>query len=398
MVVSSSRARARAQGALGGSLAGSSGALACACACLAVLALTSCGAKTGLLVPDASREPDGGLDAGTDAGMCRPEPLVLVRRGAQVVFVIDRSNSMRDTMDGRQPEPDEPRRWDVLADTLGEVLRDADPLLEIGAKFYPRWTDEPPTTAEEACTTSPGMDLVPARNNHGALLRLFTTTQPRGGTPTAVALSEVRDYLSRQLSPGVPRFVILATDGGPNCNPDTGVHHSRCLCTGRPADCSDSPTFGPYNCIDEDRAVAATRSLFEGLGVPVYVIGMDDPTRPDLADVMDRMAVAGGRPREVPGERQFYSVRRTADLQGALETITDSISRCVFALSPPPLTAVLELTLDGVSVPHDLLRSEGWDFTRTDRSEITLFGDACERASRSDGQVVAEITCPATEN
>ncbi len=363
----------------------------CAFAGALVALLASCGAKTGLLVPDAGALPDGG----PDAGMCRPIPVALERRGAQIFFAIDRSNSMQKTIDGGEPTPFDPSRWDVMGRTLSAVLTGADPTLEIGAKFYPRVFADRPGSPMEACSVSMGIDLAPARGNAGALLSIFTRTQPEGGTPTALALDEVRSFIEGHPDPGVPRFVILATDGGPNCNPDTGIPFTECLCTGVPTDCTTDPTFGPYNCIDEDRTLRVVRELFTTDGAPVYVIGIDDPTRPDLADVLDRMAVAGGRPRDVAGERQFYSVRRPDDLRGALTTITDSISRCVFTVMPTPGPgADLDVRLDGALVPRDAGHVEGWDFTGGTRAEVTFFGSACEQITAVGGAVTAEVLCP----
>ena len=356
--------------------------------------LASCGAKTGLLVPDASRDPDAGTDAGIDAGMCLPRPLALDRRGAQIMFVVDRSNSMKDTLDGRDPLPGELRRWDLLAQTLAVVLRDADPLLELGAEFYPRQVLDP-RTPEEACSVDTGIDLAPARGTTDALLRLFSTTQPAGGTPTALGLEEARAFFERRPESRLPRYVVLATDGGPNCNPDTGIPRETCVCTGDPDMCALDPFYGPYNCLDDLRTLDVIRGLAVDLGIPVYVIGMDDPTRPDLADVLDRMAVTGERPREEPGERRFYSVRRPDDLRGALTTITESVSRCVFNVAPvPSATDPIELRVGGLFVPRDPTRSEGWDFTSSTRSEITLFGGTCERVTRTGAEVIAEIACP----
>lgn len=363
-------------------------------AALLVPLLASCGAKTGLFIPDASREPDAGTDAGMDAGMCMPRPIALSRRGAQIMFVIDRSNSMQDTLDGREPEPGELRRWDLLARTLAEVLAGADPLLELGAEFYPRF-DPGAATPEEACSVDTGIDLTPARANTERLLELFDTTQPAGGTPTALGLEEARAFFERRPDSRLPRYVVLATDGGPNCNPDTGVSHETCVCTGEPEMCLIDPVFGPYNCLDDVRTLEIIRGLFTELDIPVYVIGMDDPTRPDLADVLDRMADAGGRPREIPGERRFYSVRRPDDLRSALTTITESVSRCVFTVAPVPApSASVEVRVGGVFVPRDPTRTEGWDFTTASRAELTLFGGACERVTRTGDEVVAEVACP----
>src|SRR5690606_33323307 len=139
--------------------------------------------------------------------------------------------------------------------------------------------------------------------------------------------------------------------------------------------CTVDPFFGPYNCLDDVRTLEIIRAVFADLDIPVYVIGMDDPTRPPLADVLAQAAITAGRPREEPGERRFYSVRRPDDLRGALPTITDSISRCVFTISPvPAATDEVELRVGDVFIPRDPTRAEGWDFTTSSRSEITLFG------------------------
>ncbi len=366
------------------------------------LVAASCGAKTGLLIPDAELPEDAGMDApmdsGIDSGICMPEPIALERRGAQVFFAIDRSNSMNNNLAGGDATPFDPSRWDVLGRVLGEVLlADEDPLLELGAKFYPGVDSMGAETPEEACVVDPGVDVRPARNNARRVLSFFESTLPAGGTPTASALEEIRAFYGSRPAPGIPRFVVLATDGGPNCNPDTGVPPARCVCTGTPRDrfCDPVSPFAPYNCLDDARSIEVVRALFEDLGVPVYVIGIDDPSRPDLADVLDEMALAGGRPREGAG-RRFYSVRDTDDLSGALTTITESIARCVFDLEPVPTAdATVELRVDGVFIPRDATRTEGWDFTAPDRSEVTLFGGACARVTETGGTVTADILCEA---
>lgn len=360
-----------------------------------ILAICGCGAKTGLLVPDSG--PDGGMDAGIDAGVdaavCMPEPVALQRRGAQLMFVVDRSNSMARTLDDEVPGPGEDDRWQVLRDALASTLGRADPLLEVGAEFYPSTSAEGARTPQEACMIDTGIDLVPVRNNTPNLLSVFDSTNPAGGTPTALALDEVAEFFERRPAPGIPRFVVLATDGGPNCNPDTGIPPSVCICTGRDA-CGD-PEFGPFNCLDEVRTLDAMERVAVDVGVPVYVIGIDDPTRPDLADYLDQLADAGGRPRSTdPDERQFYSVRREEDLRGALDEITGSIAQCVFTLEPVPGEAEsLVVRVDDLRIARDGTRMEGWDFTAPDRSELTLFGGACARVTEGGGEVTAEIAC-----
>lgn len=365
------------------------------------LALSACGAKTGLLVPDADVPMDAPpdafepMDAGPDTNVCVPDGLSLIRRGAQVLFVIDRSNSMAGTLQGEEPGPGEQSRWELVAVALEEALRESDDEMEVGAEFYPQTLPDRRVTAEEACTVETGVDLIPDLNNVDSLLRFFGETSPRGGTPTAEALLEASEFYERRGRTPLPRFVVLATDGGPNCNPDTGVPADECLCTGRPEDCL-APDIGPYNCIDEARTLEVIGRLFREQEIPVYVIGIDDPGRPDLADVLDRMALAGGVPRE-DGPRRFYRVREPVDLRDALNRITDTISRCVFTLVPPPRAGVLDslrVFIDSTTIARDRSRSEGWDFTAADNSEISLFGGACERATASGGEVEVVITCP----
>ncbi|MGF1467289.1 MAG: hypothetical protein ACFCGT_14275 [Sandaracinaceae bacterium] len=361
-------------------------------------ALVGCGAKTGLHLPDAELPDDAGQDAGLDEGpICRPAPLPLDQRGAEVLFVIDRSNSMNNSLDGDpNPLPGEPRRWDLLADALAFALSDTNMLLAVGGAFYPTFV-ESPQGPEEACEVESRVDLAPARGNADRLLEVFTTTGPAGGTPTAEGLRSALRYFDRNPSVDVPRFVVLATDGGPNCNPEVVEPTGVCeVCTGEPRLCDPNVVgeFWAYNCLDEERTLAVIGDLAVDRSIPVYVIGIDDPNRADLADVLDRMAVRGGRPRDVPGERLFYSVREPEDLRGALDEITGSIALCTFTLSgaPAPEDRV-EVAFGDEPVARDTTRIEGWDFTAPDRSEITLYGGACARASTGE-MPAAVVACP----
>lgn len=380
---------------------------------LGALIISACGAKTGLLIPEAG--VDGGVDAavdapidapmdvpvdvpvdvGIDAPICVPRTFELTSRGSQVVITVDRSSSMRYDLVGNEP-PIGPDRWTLLRDALrGALTAEVDQRVEVGAKFFPRpLRPDEAATIEEVCSSAPGLDLRPATRNVGRLLRIFDTTEPGGGTPTATALWDVRDFFRTDLVE-LPRFVLLATDGGPNCSAEPSPPPPACLCTGPDASFCDprsSPIAG-YNCIDQRRTLDVISELYDDLGVPVFVVGIDDPSRPDLSAVLDRMAVAGGRPLPVGSERRYYSVRRVDDLRAALGEITDAIARCVYTIRPAPTAdAEVEIRVDGVPVPRDPTQTEGWDYLVPNRSQIGLFGAACE--ATSGGAVDGIIDCP----
>jgi hypothetical protein len=369
----------------------------------ALVALAAgCGAKTGLLVEleDAGRDADEDADEDVvedadveadtepdvDPDTCVPDPVTIDRRRAEVMFTIDRSSSMEWTLEG--DEVGWPPRWNLLRDALNETLYDVDHLLEIGAKFFPR---RDPIDLVESCGVEPGVELEPAPYNTGALLGFFDSTQPEGGTPTALGLAEAREFLIDTTRPGIAQFVVLATDGGPNCNEELTLP---CTCTGTPDRC-DPPNGDVFNCLDEDRTLDVIERTADD-GIPVFVIGIDDPNRDDLADFLDEMAVAGGRPRTEPGERLFYSVQREGELEDALDAITGSIARCLFVVDPSyGLDPRLEVRLDGDAVPRDETRVDGWDWTNAGAGELTLFGPSCDRAVLPGSSVTAVLLCPA---
>src|SRR5262249_39088811 len=125
-----------------------------------------------------------------------------------------------------------------------------------------------------------------------------TAVDAFGGTPTAATL---RALAPRLTALSGRTFVILATDGGPNCNPDSACGADRCMiniehqsdsCTpGGTLNCCASDLFGPRNCLDDDATSAAIADLARA-GIPTFVIGV--PGSVPYAAALERMAVAGG--------------------------------------------------------------------------------------------------------
>ncbi len=346
-------------------------------AALLGLLLVGCGAKTGLLVPER------GMDAGApDAGVCPDMPVPLVRRQVETVFLLDRSGSMDHTWDGRPSGIGLPSRWSIVRDTLASVLPPYDQELWIGAKLFPDGL---------GCDLTGGLDLRPAARNVDPLLALFEAF-PEGGTPAALAIQNTLADLDRDSEN--PRVFVIAMDGGPNCNDDPGTPGDVCLCTSVRRACLVDPPDGPQNCLDDIRTLETVRRASEDEGVPVVVVGIDDPSRPELSDFLDEMAIAGGLPR-APGEgRRFYSAREPEDLALAFGQIAELISRCVLSVpDPPPPGAQVTVSVDGVVLPRDPARMEGWDWTDEARGAMAFYGATCDALRGGDPVITAEIVC-----
>ena len=85
----------------------------------ALLALAvGCGAKTGLLVPDATATVDAGDDAFERFEACVPGRFRMVRREARMVFVIDRSGSMASALVRGETRD----RWTALYLSLSQKI------------------------------------------------------------------------------------------------------------------------------------------------------------------------------------------------------------------------------------------------------------------------------------
>lgn len=357
---------------------------------LAVAPLAGCGSKTGLRIPDIAPDHVDATDAPDQ--VCVPDVIPLSRRSADVMFLVDRSNSMRANLSGHDAPPS---RWSLLQSALTLALPPLEATLSFGATFYPQ-VQAGPATIEQACSTSVAVDVPPARNHSARILQVFHDTQPGGGTPTYLALRLVHDWFDAQPRSADPRYIVLATDGGPNCN--GALDAATCPCTSRNPDtlannCPGDPALGfdpmPGNCLDDVRTLGELRAV-AGRGIPVFVIGIDDPTRADLTAVLDLMADAGGRPN-LAGPERYYRIRVPQDLDTAFQAIERTIARCVFVTTRPPASfEALHLEMGTLELPRDVSHTNGWDVTDRTAGELTLFGATCDRVANepSPGLVV----------
>lgn len=355
-------------------------------------ALASCGAKTGLLtreqLPDAHTDP---TDAFVRFDACVAGRFELRRRSAEVLFVIDRSASMAAPLERNTDGESTVSRWDVLRQVLQSTLPSVQDAIEMGAVFYPRTPVVSTPSPQELCMVDsrPNVPIEPANANDIVLQMRLTT--PRGATPTYRALTVAGDLLRARNDRWRARYIVLATDGGPNCN--ERLDPTTCNCIELDASvCRSQPGLGRWFCLDDERTVIQIETLARE-GIFTYVIGIDDPTTPNLTRVLDRMAEAGRRanPR---GPERYYSVRRREDLQMALQTISHTIARCAYVTpSRPDDPDAIQVEINGHNIPRDLAHHHGWDWTDPDFGEITLYGAPCDQARTPGSTVIATVAC-----
>jgi hypothetical protein len=212
-----------------------------------------------------------------------------------------------------------------------------------------------------SCGVSGDVAAPVAPNNATALLGAIDGTMPSGNTPTRLAVEAGGKYLMSLTTPN-PRYMVLATDGLPNCS-------------GAQGDGDDVPTIAAV------KAVAAA-------GIPVFVIGVGTAGMGDAT--LSMMAVAGGKPRM--GDPSYYPVATAADLSAALAAIGGQFASCTLPIKSPPDPNNIAVDADGARVPRN--DTEGWSYG-PGMSTILLHGSYCSKLS--DGtikNVKAIFGCP----
>lgn len=361
-----------------------------------------CGARTGLGLPDAPPSdrqdaavvdaPDVGelldapdafdapealdvvdapdiVDAYDAPDVCTTRRYALAPQPAEALLVLDRSRSMNTALEGTT-------RRAALLSALRASLPGFAGRITMGSMHMP--------SAALNCDVALPL-AAPLGSTPDAIIARFDASGLGSGTPTAAAIDLARDHLLSRTGERVSRSIVLATDGAPGCN--TSLNPATCTCLEAMTTCT------VRNCLDDVRTIGSITRAADA-GIAVYVIGIDDPTQPSLLATLDRMAVAGGRPRAVgAGLPRYYSVRRSADLTEALEAVRRSLTACVLRYPGTPEEAArAQVFVGDVLRPNDPTHTNGWDWTTDARLEIALYGSACMSAS-ADTPTRIEVPC-----
>ncbi len=250
-------------------------------------------------------------------------------------------------------------KWALMTPAIIQVVSQTETTVNWGLKLF--------ADTNNTCGVSPNTVAVGVAPQNGAVITsaLAARTDANGNvtngsrTPTRAVEDAAVTYLTG-LTDGNPKFIVLATDGQPNC-PASG-------------DGATDDTPGAVT------AVAAARAA----GIPTFVVGISAGVGAAHSS-LEMMAVAGGYPRA--GTPQYYPVTSTTEFAAVLRTLVGMANACTFSLPPPPTndgtTTRENITVrafDGatvVNLPYDA--SNGWTYGDAAMTSIVLHGAVCNQ-------------------
>ena len=366
----------------------------------------------------AGAQPNGGsgieFDAGSDLGQagaagfgadsgCGESKIEATKKPASLLLVIDRSASM-------DVPPQDPgstnetggasnsggsagtqsTKWELLKGQLVTSLGTVEGDLSFGLELYP-YDDSIP--ASDLWCEMPGgatvqVDISPGTDALGDIESRLDATAPAGNTPTSAALQQALEYFTTGDGATLEgdKYVLLATDGGPNCNPDISCDASSCIPNLEGISCSGNSNGNccsslPEQCLDDQASIDALASL-AAEGIRTFVVGI--PGSESYSDTLNQFADAGQTAIESsdPAAPRYFRVDASSNMQNLSEVLSDItsalIKTCRLELdSEPPDLSKLNVYVDGNVVPQ--LGDDGWSLsTDTTPPTIELKGLTCE--------------------
>jgi hypothetical protein len=280
-----------------------------------------------------------------DGGNCGITTSGLTPLPADLLLVLDRSVSMgydiaSDTgCTGANPPANCTTRWSTMTTSLNQVLASSPADVQWGLKFFT-------SPGGSKCTVNAGADVaIPGTS--AQIQTAIAGTSPGNQTPTTAAIQAAVAYLNT-LNDSRSHFILLATDGEPNCDPGT------------------SGTVSPTTVAN---TAAAIKVAYDA-GITTYVIGIG-PTPGNLTSFAQN-----------GGTTDYYPATSPDQLTAALNGIVGKVASCVFSLGkvpPDPNNIVIEFNGDhSLRPPRDTTHTNGWDYTSPADTTVQVYGPWCD--------------------
>jgi hypothetical protein len=264
---------------------------------------------------------------------------------ADLLLVLDRSGSMTNSISDDDPcDPTSgtcAERWATSIAAMRTVLANSPTSIRWGLKFFstPGLTGGSGSTPP-GCVVTSEVEVPVGPNNADAIIASITTTSPNYNTPTRAAIEVAASYL-KTVQDGRSKYILLATDGQPNC-----------------------PAAGDVATASDLQPAMDAIANAHAAGIAVYVIGVGPS-----AGNLDEMASRGGTGK-------FYPALSPQALTAALNAIVGTVASCVYTMSAtPPDPTNLGVYLDKQLVLES--STDGW--TLSSPNAVTFHGPTCDR-------------------
>ncbi len=239
------------------------------------------------------------------------------------------------------------------------------------------------------------------------ILNVIQNDNVGGGTPTGATLRMLADNPGLQPQPGRDSFVLLETDGVPNCNPNnalnTCTNQVACACSGDICCGVSDPVFRRLNCLDQAETVNAITNLNANKNIKTIVLGLGDETAAS-APTLNAMAEAGGFPLLCPDggngpcvgsnnscvvatgkcAKEYYQANTGDELAANLKrAATFPGNPCKFSLSDTPSNpSLLSVIVDGQSIRPG---PDTWSYNppSSEAAYVLFTGSICTRLANA---------------
>jgi Mg-chelatase subunit ChlD len=280
-----------------------------------------------------------------------------------LLIVLDRSGSMRP--DGNEQRSD---RWSGSVSAIIDVTAALDDKIRFGLMTFPAFTpgsgdgddDDDSECAAGTVNVPLGMD------SGGAIAMSLGAMNADGRTPTAASLRAALELFGEPtVSDAIvpPRYVLLVTDGDPNC--------------------SGQQTRGPDTAARQE-SIAAVEALRKA-SVKTYVVGYQTAGT-EFSGQLDMMAAAGGT-----GEMMHRSVQSSTDLSAVLSQLAGEVASCTYALTKEVDDPKFVRVVVGSTPRNQDDLADGWTLG-PDKKTIEIVGKACDDV-RGGAQFDVIIEC-----
>jgi von Willebrand factor type A domain len=280
--------------------------------------------------------------------VCQQFTIANGRITPDMLIVLDRSSSMQ----GEGVD-----RWTPSVSGLKAITNELDETIRFGLMAFPGRGSDASLGGGMQCAAGT-LEVPIALNAAPAIATSLDGLSLIQSTPTATTLSAAHNVLGTGMAQVdatlSAKFVILVTDGAPNCsNGQAGARGGG----------------GGQDPAAVTASVAAIAAMQKD-GIKTYVLGYDTQNDAQLKAALDQMAQAGGT-----GDMAHRPIEDEASLVQEFRRIVGGAVSCEFALTMAPTDPNFVLVqLDGMKLA--LNGADGFALS-ADRKKLTVLGSAC---------------------